>query len=559
MSGIMTGKTICRELADAVAGTELDEGAQARRARHLEHCTTCAARAHLRAAVREAVLAEDDQLDDLTRSRVLGRLGETIDPVATARSRWGTRAPRRLAWSLGLVAAVAVVVGLGLSLAQRIATSPASAVVAARPGRVLTPYAVQAADEPARPELGKALDRLQLPARATVRAHLGELAELTLVGPLDLSVTHASPQVVELRLGRGTLVGDYDGIHGGKLRVRSGAVTVEVVGTLFAVEASQEDTRVSVVHGTVRIECQGQVVMLTNGQSWSASRNQVEPFAPSVSLLFERVGRGLVDEPASGVQAQAPPGPAPAAAGAAGASLPEPTSPRARPAMATHLARHASEGRTGPAVVPAVSEGPLVLPSAAGHTATGTPLAWPAPSPAAAPMPGSSAAPSPAPAAPVTAASLYRQAEAALQHGDDARGRQLLSELVLRFPTDASADAARFELALILRKAGQRQQALALADHLARSGRDGPFLEPARFLRCRLDADKGAATECLQQFVDEYPRSSHHAQALQMLIELHLGARHCARATELARTYLAAHPHGDFAAQAEKVGADCAK
>jgi hypothetical protein len=101
-------------------------------------------------------------------------------------------------------------------------------------------------DEPGQPELGNAMDRLELPARATVRAHLAELADLLLVGPLDLAVVSANPGLVELDLARGTLVGDYDGARGGKLRVRSGEVTVEIVGTFFAVEANTEVTRVSV-------------------------------------------------------------------------------------------------------------------------------------------------------------------------------------------------------------------------------------------------------------------------------------------------------------------------
>lgn len=572
----MIGKPICRELIKAIAQDKLDDSAKAALERHVEGCATCRPVARARAAMRDAVLAEDDRLDDLTRTRVLARLGKTIDEVTFGNISRVGRVRRGLAWSLGLAAAAAVVLGLGLYLAQRPVTNPAKEVSSAKPSPLLTPYDVQVADEPARPVLGKALDRLQLPARATVRAHLAELAELTLVGPLDLSVASASQEVVELQLGRGILVGDYDGTRGGKLRVHSGATTVEVVGTLFGVEANHGDTRVSVVHGKVRVECQGEVVMLTNGQSWSASRKKVEPFTQSVSLLFEQAAHGFVDEAVPAQRESATPRPTPSTARSVETSVRVPTSSRTRPALAMNLPRHASEESAGPAVALPAPEVPPASPSTAGSAsaAISTSMVWPPPSaepesaptwhPADAPtsalgptsMPVPPAVPNPPP---VTAASLYRQAETALQHGDGARGQQLLSDLIARFPMDPSTDAARFELTLIFQKAGQRQQALALADELARSPREGPFMEPARFLRCRLVADASAATACLQGFVAEYPRSSHHAQALQMLIELHLGAGHCAKAAELAKSYLAAHPRGAFTAQAERVRADCAK
>jgi TolA-binding protein len=546
----MKGKSTCRELVDAITRDDRDDGAKAERIeRHTPHCEACAARAHTRATVRDAVLAENDRLDDLTRTRVWARLTDTIDAVAARRASKGGRWVR-LAWPLGLAAAaVALLVVLHQSQWSR--TTPVKEVATLPADRVLTPYLVKTADEAERTELGKALDRLELPARTTVRAHLAQLAELMLVGPLDLKVASAKQGLVEVELARGTLVGDYDGARGGKLRVRSGEVTVEIVGTLFAVEANAGTTRVSVAHGKVRVERPGEVVVLVGGQSWSTSSKNVEPLARPASLLFEQAARGRVDQ----ANAADPRGPALAEVQArlgAEAPLREATASRVRRPLAANLDRRAPEEQ--PDLASSAPE-----PQASSWT---TPPAAPAvPSvPPAAPRAELAPAPISPPAAPVTASSLYRQAEAALQRGEVARGQQLLSDLVLRFPDDPTADAARFELALNYQKAGKRDQALALADELVRGGREGPFVEPARFLRCRLDVERAEkASACLQRFAEDYPRSPHHAQALQMLIEIEVTAGHCAQAADLAKRYLALHPHGAFAAQAEKVRSDCGK
>ena len=220
-------------------------------------------------------------------------------------------------------------------------------------------------------------------------------------------MTSASRELVVLNLVRGTLVGDYDGTRGGTLRVRSGDVTVDVVGTLFAVETSAAGTQVSVAHGKVRVERRGEVLTLTNGQSWSTNRAKREPVPPQVAQLFERGPHRPI--------------------GAA-------SSPRPAPSIAP-----------APAVLPPRPPAPVTPPPAAA-----TPIA------------------------PVSAASLYRLAESALQSGEDARGQQLLSELVSRFPSDSAADAARFEMALIFEKTGKAEQALALTDEIVRGRAEGP-------------------------------------------------------------------------------------
>jgi hypothetical protein len=444
-------KATCREVIDAVV-RDGDEASGARAARHLDHCGSCAAQARARAAVRTAVLAEDDHLDDLTRTRVLARLGPAIDEVAARRAG---RTPGRLVhWVWG--AGVAVVAGAIVTTAWRLAappaaTNPAAPPIAARApaavdrsGRVLTPYALEGAGKeaetgaaaPSSARLGEARDRLSVPANATMRAHLAGRADLTLVGPLDLAVTSASSELVVLALGRGVLVGDYDGARGGTLRVRSGDVTVEVVGTLFAVEARAEGTRVSVAHGKVRVERAGEIFTLTGGQSWSTGSPRPEPLPRQVSRLFDRAPDRSAGGPAGG----------------------------------------AARSSVRPAASPAVAAAPRTAPEPAPGTTPPHP-ARPAPTAPAATV---------VPPAPVTAASLYRLVESALQAGDDGRAHDLLAELVARFPADPAADAARFELALTFEKAGKPDQAFALTEAILRGRARGPFVGPARLLRCRV-------------------------------------------------------------------------
>ena len=422
----------CRELVDSVVRDDMDEAGRARAERHVQHCATCAAQARARSAVRAAVFAEDDHLDDLTRTRVLTRLGQTIDEVAARRALGKAGSLARWAWASG----IAVVAAAALLMAWHRFDRPVSGTVVGPPpelprvaqtpapppaapgapaardegGRVLIPYAIGGAAAPSKTQLGKARDRVVLPAQATMRAHLAERADLTLVGPLELAVTSASRDLVVLELARGTLVGDYDSTRGGRLRVRSGDVTVEVVGTLFSVATGTAGTQVSVAHGKVRVEHGGEVLTLTNGQSWRTGSKKLEPVPRQISLLFER-----------------------------GPLRPEPAPAALRP-----------------------------------------------PPPAGPPRPPLPATPPPTAAAPVTAASLYRLAESALQHGDDDRGQRLLSELVTRFPADPTADAARFEMALIFEKTGETARAFALTDEIVRGRSQGPFVGPARLLRCRL-------------------------------------------------------------------------
>jgi len=561
---------------------------------HVQVCPDCRAAASARATVRESVHAADDLIDDLTKARVLGRILDELEPVRPSapslRGRHGGfafwRRPGRRArvvWSLVLAAACGVV--LGVSLRGREDADRTAPVASAR--LALEPYASHFGGDVPTTLPGHGLDRLQLPAHAWMRARLGPSADLTLLGPLELTVRERQDLRVELALTRGALVGDFDGAGGRRLRICTGDATVEIVGTRFLVEANLGSTRVSVAHGRVRVESRGRVRMVDGGMSWSTEKDEAEPLPKAVAELFERATRGswgdANGEPRESAPTDQRPGPPPHAAK-------EREAKHARLALRKVGVTHANARVMAPRA-PKVSQDlgtneapPTTLTSSPGLSAASAEGAPVEVSPAvrpegeAAPRPVAAASASRAPSvaapaagrasetAPSTAAlrahtpsDLYRRAEGALGRGDETQGKELLEALVSEFPHEEIVDSARFELALLAKKAGRSREALAETRAILGHGGTGPFVEPARFLRCRvyLGEDRDAAMSCLGRFVHDYPQSPHDAFALRALTELAEKSGNCARAAAHAAVYLQRHPDGDFAAEARGIRSRC--
>jgi len=566
----MTSAT-CRRTQEALLRDEprLDEAALRH---HVQVCPDCRAAASTRTTVRRSVHGADDVIDDLTKARVLGRILDELERVPVRRpalpSRGGdpdsalSRRPRRarLVWSLALAVACGVV--LGVSVRGRDAADKTPPVVSGR--LTLEPYALHVGGDVPTALPRDGLDRLQLPAHAWMRARLGPSADLTLLGPLELTVRESRDLRVELALTRGALVGDFDGTGGRRLRIGTGDATVDIVGTRFLVEANLDRTRVSVAHGRVRVESQGRVRMIDGGMSWSTEKDEAEPLPKPVAALFERAARGTwgevnVDpqESASSGERAAPPPHAAKERESKWAS--RPASPSgARVAVKKTGGAHAMALAMEPRA-PKASEG-VASNEAPSTTETPSPALSPAsPDVATVVRPAGEASPRAAPLRARTPSDLYRQAEGALGRGDEAHGKQLLEELVSEFPHEELVDSARFELALLAKKAGRSREALAETRAILGHGGTGPFVEPARFLRCRvyLDEDRDAAMSCLGRFVHDYPQSPHDAFALRVLTELAEKGGNCAKAAAHAGIYLQRHPDGDFAAEARRIRSRC--
>ncbi|HEY1548123.1 MAG TPA: FecR domain-containing protein [Kofleriaceae bacterium] len=179
----------------------------------------------------------DDELDDIRRAQAWTRIAARLP--APAKSRWP------IGIAIGCVAAVAVVVVFAL-------------LPRAAPTRFVAP----------------ADTRLSL--------HIDDATRAVLVGPAELEpVTHSAMTTV-VRIRRGTLLGEFEGGHGRSLQILAPGAVVEIVGTLFSVEARADSTCVSVSHGTVKLTSAARVQFVTTGQRACSDEIVASPIAPAM-------------------------------------------------------------------------------------------------------------------------------------------------------------------------------------------------------------------------------------------------------------------------------------
>lgn len=578
------------------------------------------ARARVLGQVTEAVLGTDDRLDDVRRARIAARLAEQLGGQPEGLE--GRGRPDRAGGGRGLGAwfARAAVLGGALAAAGVVVVlaarwrdrdrGPAPVVgTEAAPhgdGRAAAPGATAGPATEALVAAGT--NHIEVPAGARVRARLGDRARATLVGPADFEVVSSTAGLIEVRLSSGRLLCDYDARKGGTLRVRTAASTVEVVGTLFAVEAGAAGTSVSVAHGRVRVARAGteQPIVVGTAQTLPAGEAVPGPISPAMQVELAAHER---DGEQAGEQAQAPPPMRPAAAPAPPA-VPAPVAPPPAPSLARRR-RHAptralaavaaatppaalerstatAEGAASPiaaattAAAGAAASGPaaaaapaIVPPAAAPPVPAPTPpsappklaVAGPPPSAPARATPAASAAavpalvappPRPAVTAPVVgAADLYRGAEEAMQRRDRQGARRHLQRVVQEFPRDRLAEVAHYELAQLAIAEGDRARAARHLDAVAAGGRDQALRRAATFARCRLDLERGAGASregaglrCLEGFRATFPRAAEDAEVLALLIAHASRRGACPTVTALADEYARLYPTGDFAAEA---------
>jgi TolA-binding protein len=454
----------------------------------------------------EGVRAIDDRLDEVARARIAASLAHRLDARAVERARRATPGRRFAVTSARwLVPAACAALGAWLAVGRG-----SGAGVPATAG---------------------SLDRMEVPAGARVRARVGH-ADLTLMGPARMEVARTATSDLTLRLTAGTLVGDYDGRSGGRLRIETPRLVATIVGTRFVVEATADHARLSVAHGRVAVRDattpEGAPETFVNaGQSWEVGRP-----AP-VATTGATTGATLVPIPetvarllaADGSEPATPePGASPGQrlAGAATATLPEDR----RPARSAPLRARELEPELP---MPAAAESGAVAAGAAGapqSPASGLaaqPLSDRSRQAAAGVQPPPLPPPSQPPAQPIPPAELYRRAETAMSRRDDATARRWLEEIVERYPRDPEAESARFELARDALAAHEPIRAGRWVDELIADGRDRSLVESARFLKCRLAREGGEAGEaraCLERFRTEHPGSARDEEALAALIAL---------------------------------------
>ncbi|HTJ41071.1 MAG TPA: FecR domain-containing protein, partial [Kofleriaceae bacterium] len=219
-----------------------------------------------RMAMVRAAMTMDERLDDVTRARIGARIEARIAAPARAAGR---------AWWPIAAAAIA-----GAAVAAIVIVPRGDHAVASAPALIA-------------------------PADTTLTATIGVHTRAALVGPARLEVVASEGDATTVRLDRGTLYASFEGGAGRSLRVVAPGAVVDVVGTLFAVEAGgPRGTCVSVSHGRVRVTMGARVRMVDGGQRVCSSDDAPHTIDPTID-------RALATH--EGVTATAPP-PAPAPA-----------------------------------------------------------------------------------------------------------------------------------------------------------------------------------------------------------------------------------------------------
>jgi outer membrane protein assembly factor BamD (BamD/ComL family) len=141
-----------------------------------------------------------------------------------------------------------------------------------------------------------------------------------------------------------------------------------------------------------------------------------------------------------------------------------------------------------------------------------------------------------------SAASLYREAEAALGKHDLAAADRSLAQLVAEFSGSALLDQALYERARIAYLRHAWRDAQRQLDKLSMITTSA-LAEPGAYLACRIAiaASDGDAERCLIAYRAAYPASPHDRDVLDWLAELAFRSGGCAQAgsriAELARSY----------------------
>jgi hypothetical protein len=435
------------------------------------------------------VFTADERLDDVTRARIWSRLHERLAKPEAPPSR----RPYAIAGAvLAVAAAVALVVGL-------------------RRGR-------------------DAEITLTAPADSVVTTRLGPYAPATIVGPATLAVDGGDE--TRIRLTAGAIYAEFEGGPGRSLRIDAPGAVITVVGTRFAVEATESGTCVSVSHGRVRVDADGSTRFVDSDQRWCTG----DAHAPAA---IDAGTRATIERFTTAQRA-------PVTAG-----VPVPASPSVPEHVASDPPRHdpAPAERPAPVAHPAPEHrAPTERPGPARHDPStappsplqlATPAGWDtAPTPPPAPAPRAPDAP-----APLTAEQRYEAAERALARGDANTADRILAELVASDPTSSLAAEALFERARLAFERHAWGDARSHLDALA-ARHEAALAEPAHYLRCRIAVashDHDAAT-CLHDYRATYTSGPHDADVLGLLAQVAADRGGCDNARGAIADLARAHP-----------------
>lgn len=489
-------------------------------------CLGCGAMARRHQLVR-AAMTTDDHLDDIKRARIWNELEvRLVAPV-----------PRRARWPF-VLAAAAVAATTAIIVTRR--ESPRTWTVA---------------------------------ADATLTSPIGPHTRAALVGPAELEVVGAPGDATVVRLRSGMFLADFDGGVGRSLRIDAPGATIDVIGTLFAVEA-RTNTCVSVARGKVRVSTPTATIELVAGKRFCTDSGP-QPIVPEVKDALDRhdvrnarvitAQAKPVSDPAVAVDdpriapsqdrpvpqtatvdptiARIDP-PATTSVDPPATRVDPPATPRVGPPAISRIdppttTRVDPPTRVDPATridPPARVDLPAtrVEPSSADRDEPSSTT----PAPASTPPPPVIATPPPKP----TADDLYRTAETALAARDSHAADRALDRLIVEYPASPLVEQALYERARIAHGSRAWGSARRHLDRLLALPATR-LAEPARYLACRIAAlaRDGEAVACLVEYRKTYPRSPHDRDVLAMIVQLQVASGGCRvaapRIVELARAY----------------------
>ena len=216
--------------------------------------------------------------DEVREARVLSKILEASE-FRAAPLRASAPAGRRNRMSLFILAAAA-----------------AAALAAA--GAVTLGRAPQATPAPELALVEKAQSTSEITFAAGTRALLEPGAHAATVTQTDA--------LIELKQSKGRVAYEVNPEREQTFRVQVDGVTIEVVGTKFLVDVSDEAVLVSVSHGVVSVREEGRELLLRGGEHVSIARHAPKPEQPVRPVVQKRSGPAQVGavEPASDPVAQ---------------------------------------------------------------------------------------------------------------------------------------------------------------------------------------------------------------------------------------------------------------
>lgn len=591
---------------------------------HRDTCAACQAHSAELVRVRAAFdAASQVGLDDMQRARIQAGLMEQIERPAHRAVGGASRPGRNRFLKVAAWAAAAVVLlALGVMLQRLLRPEPKStrgAVVARANDPRLVPYLISGPSlvgYSTELGMGQALKAVDIPRGGHLRAALVAgtagpwsrrmVGRVTLIGPARVSVKARGAGAMELHLQGGLLLARVIPGRGRIVRVKTGAVTTEVLGTVFAVEARRgSPVQVAVARGLVAVDVDGgAATRVAAGQRWSKDASSVRAMGPRMKRLLADHQRGLEPSPPaesgtlllSGMPMSATArlgreviGRSPLAAllptGQATVSLSAPDHHpstitaqilRGRVARLGYSLEAVSPEPTGAGELSPIQGAPVdgstppaprqvrrTRPGRAITTTGAVPSTAPDSGPAArAPAPSPDAGVTKIPVKPESAETLYQRAEQALRSGSSSRARGMLTQLLRRHATDPLASTALLDLARLDFNQGNGVSCRKYIRRLLARKTTRVHHDPAHFLLCRLaikERKNQQAKRCLEKFRGRFPASPHDQRALYTLGRLALTARDCAAAKKLFRHYLGKYPRGEFVNQVTKLYATCTR